>query len=110
MDGIDDPMKRGVYTVQQLEKAIRKKSRYEDVFHSEEERLSAEKQWNSLKLHIGWQASHYRDLSVLNIEEAGPEVSCRQLQQAIDKAVFSPEDEHLKQMCVKFLEMLQKID
>ena len=108
MNGIDHD--ESVYTIQDMEKAIGKKRRYTDVFHSEEERLSAERRWNALKLHIGWQNSHYRDidyLKTMQVDEAHLKLTHSQLREVIDKVCW--EDKHLKGVCEKFLEMLQKL-
>ena len=109
MNGVDHD-ERSVYTIQDMEKAIGKKRRYTDVFHSEEERLSAERRWNALKLRIGWQNSHYRDidyLKTMQVGEAHLKLTHSQLREVIDKVWW--EDKHLKGVCEKFLEMVQKL-
>ena len=100
-----------VYTVRHLEKAIDKAKRFSGVFCSECERKRAEERWTRLKSRVGWQDRHYRDLELLNnaclpcTHQTVPDIE--QIYSVIDK--LCGDDQHLKGVCVEFLEMLEKI-
>lgn len=110
MKGIGDHKKLAIFTIDHLEKAIDEEERFTDVFPREDDRKTTEDRWNELKADIGWEGRHYRELEMLKDKHLLPieqsKVTTEQLHGAIDNIC---QDEHLKQVCRRFLGMLEKI-
>ena len=110
--GVKDPYKeRSISTIRQMEKAIDKKRRFTDVFHSEEEREVIEKRWEELKDGIGWKNKHYRDIDYLKEFRFGssyPHVDFGKLGQSIDKVCSR--NPRYKGACKEFYKMLQTMN
>ena len=49
-----------IFTISTMERAIKKKDNYLDVFKSEAERQEVEKHWNILKSGVAWKGRHFR--------------------------------------------------
>lgn len=110
MKGIDEPKKRAIYNINNLEKAIENNKRFADAF-SKEERHKASCEWEMLKSQIGWEDKHYRHLKRLKdfrVDIAHPtDISEMELKEAISKVCS--QDRFLKNICEEFLSMLEKI-
>ena len=110
MKGIGDHKKLAIYTINHLEKAIGKERRFTDTFPSEDDRRTAIDRWNELKIEIGWEARHYRDLEMLkeHLPSSRSEVTnVEQLRSAMGKVC---QEQHLKGVCEEFLRILKKIE
>lgn len=101
---------RSIYTIRDMEKAIDKKTRFADAFHSEDERKTAEKRWMYLKSAIGWKDKHYRDIGDIKrirLNSAHPEVSDEQFRDAVERVCY--QNKYLRDVSFEFLKMLTAI-
>lgn len=112
LKGIGSREDLAIFTIGTMEKAIKKKDNYSDVF-TEAERQEVTKRWNTLKSSIGWEGRHFRyigELKRLRLDTAHPKMDAETTRKALDQLSRSKRlTIQMKNMCEEFLRMIERI-
>ena len=102
-----------IFTISTMERAIKKKDNYLDVFKSEAERQEVEKRWNILKSKVGWKGRHFRyirELKTLRLSSAHPKLDIEATRKALAQLYRTKSVTiQTKDTCEEFLGMIERI-
>ena len=101
-----------VNTIYEMEKAIKGKPNFADIFDTEDARKKAEISWNTLKHRLGWTGRHYRfiqELKQLRLPIAHPNFDPKTIRESLESGALQISDRQLFAEFLKIYDQLSSV-
>lgn len=109
-----DPEQEHICTIGDMEKALRGKSNFADIFNTEDDKQKAELKWEELKRELNWSGKHFRYLKKfedfhMQLGDPGLLFESQAIKHALENDTLEIQEKELFADCFRIFEKLSKL-